>query len=145
MSEDVKNRSTNEASTRGVFDILKEKVAQRTLGNDTPWNPSDPNTAPTVDQYLLSNVFRLGPQILGEGMIRSALLKGKQLSSVLTKGLTDDYTAAIDAAVRYKTLNDMLPEWDKMINSGTELSPDLRERLLHARQKLQSGHPQKAT
>ena len=139
MSEDVKNRSTNEASTRGVFDILKEKVAQRTLGNDTLWNPSDPNTAPTVDQYLLSNVFRIGPQILGEGMIRSALLKGKQLSSVLTKGLTDNYTAAIDAAVRYKTLNDMLPEWDKMINSGKELSPDLRERLLQARQKLQSG------
>ena len=145
MSEDVKNRSTNEASTRGVFDILKEKVAQRTLGNDTLWNPADPNTNPAVDQYLLSNVFRLGPQILGEGMIRSALLKGKQLSSVLTKELTDDYAAAIDAAVRYKTLNDMLPEWDKMINSSTELSPALHERLLQAKQLLQNGHHKKAT
>ena len=140
MSEDVKNRSTNEASTRGVFDILKEKVAQRTLGNDTLWNPADPNTNPAVDQYLLSNVFRLGPQILGEGMIRSALLKGKQLSSVLTKELTDDYAAAIDAAVRYKTLSDMLPEWDKMINSSTELSPALHERLLQAKQLLKNGH-----
>ena len=78
-------------------------------------------------------------------MIRSALLKGKQLSSVLTKELTDDYAAAIDAAVRYKTLSDMLPEWDKMINSSTELSPALHERLLQAKQLLQNGHHKKAT
>lgn len=128
------NNDQGKMAAEAAFEVLMEKLSQRSIGSDK-FSDADFSNPLFIRDFALSNLYKAVYQVVGEEIIRWQLKSGTDLSDFLKK-VPDDYDKAIKAAIDRKALGEMLTEVDRFLaKHGSNVS----QKLLRFRKGLQDG------